>query len=588
MPELREARSSGTWLLWSVFLFSVFVNLLMLTGPLFMLQVYDRVLGSRSEETLAALFILVAVLYGLMGILDYARGRVLARFGARFQSLLDDRVFDAVLRRAILPQERGAPSTGLRDLETVQTVFTSPVMLALFDVPWTPLFIGAIFIFHPWLGWMAVFGLVTLVAVTLLNNFLTRRKTLEAQNSSGQASGFAEQVRRSAEVVRAQGMGSAVSVRWHSLRDEALDQTIKSSDWTGLFTASTKAFRLFLQSAMLAVGAYLVLQGEMTAGAMIAGSILLGRALAPIEQSLGQWPMVQRARAAWSDLARLLAATPPEQDTLALPQPEANVTFKGVSVVPHGGKTPTLSGVTFALAAGEVLGVIGKSGSGKSTLAKTILGLTHTVAGEVRFGGATLDQYGPDALGAYIGYLPQNVVLFSGTIAENIARMTAMPDEAKIVEAAKRANAHEMILSLADGYKTRIQSEDSQLSGGQKQRIALARAFYGDPVLLVLDEPNSALDNDGSVALNLAVREFKASNRSVVILTHRPTAISECDRLIVVDNGRIAADGPRDQVLQSMVSNAGNIQRSMTKMPKSGDAKQADTVKKSDNKVVTS
>ncbi|WP_299965181.1 type I secretion system permease/ATPase [uncultured Roseobacter sp.] len=569
LPELQAARAAGTRLLWAVFLFSVFVNLLMLTGPLFMLQVYDRVLGSRSEETLAALFLLVGVLYALMGTLDYARGRVLARFGARFQSTLDDRVFDAVLRRAILPRERGAPASGLRDLETVQGLFTSPLMLALFDVPWTPLFIGAIFIFHPWLGWMALLGMVILIAITLLNNWLTQPKTMEAQSRSAQADGFAEQVRRSAEVVRAQGMGTAVSSRWHGMRDRALEQTVKSSDWTGLFTATTKSFRLFLQSAMLAVGAYLVLQAEMTAGAMIAGSILLGRGLAPIEQSLSHWPMVQRARGAWSDLAALLAKTAPEDDTHALPKPEATVTFKGVSVVPHGGSAPTLSSVSFSLAAGEVLGVIGKSGSGKSTLAKSILGLTHTAAGEVRFGGATLDQYSADALGAYIGYLPQNVVLFSGTIAENIARMAMQPDEQGVVDAAKRANAHEMILSLPEGYKTLIQSDDSQLSGGQKQRIALARAFYGDPVLLVLDEPNSALDNDGSVALNRAVREFKTSGKSVVILTHRPTAISECDRLLVVENGRILADGPRDEVLKSMVSNVRDIKQSLAKASQS-------------------
>lgn len=569
LSELRAARSAGTWLLWSVFLFSIFVNLLMLTGPLFMLQVYDRVLGSRSEETLVALSVLVIALYGLMGFLDYARGRVLARFGARFQSRLDDRVFDAVLRRALLPKERGAPSSGLRDLETVQSLFTSPVMLALFDVPWTPLFIAAIFIFHPWLGWMAVFGGAALIVITLLNNLLTRRKTLEAQNASGHANGFAEQVRRSAEVVRAQGMGTAVLKRWHGMRDSALEQTIGASDWTGLFSAMTKSFRLFLQSAMLAVGAYLVLQGEMTAGAMIAGSILLGRALAPIEQSIGQWSMVQRASAAWKSLAQLLETTPPEPATLALPQPEATVTFKGVTVMSPGTRVPILSGVTFILPAGEVLGVIGKSGMGKSTLAKTIMGLTHVVSGEVRFGGATLDQYGPDALGAYIGYLPQNVVLFSGTIAENIARMATTPNEAKIVEAAKRANAHEMILSLPDGYKTVVQSEESQLSGGQKQRIALARAFYGDPVLLVLDEPNSALDNDGSVALNLAVREFKSSNRSVVILTHRPTAISECDRLLVIDEGRVKADGPRDEVLRAMISNVSEVERSISKVSRS-------------------
>lgn len=567
LPELRAARAEGTWLLWSVFLFSIFVNLLMLTGPLFMLQVYDRVLGSRSEETLVALFILVAALYGLMGFLDYARGRVLARFGARFQSKLDDRVFDAVLRRALLPNERGAPASGLRDLEMVQTLFTSPVMLALFDVPWTPLFIGAIFIFHPMLGWLAVFGAVALIIITLLNAFLTQKKTLEAQMAAGQANSFAEQARRSAEVVRAQGMGAAVSSRWHGMRDKALDETINSSDWTGLFSAMTKAFRLFLQSAMLALGAYLVLQGQMTAGAMIAGSIMLGRALAPIEQSIGQWPTVQRARGAWAALVKLLQTTPPEHQTHALPTPPANVMFTGVSVVSPGAKTPILSGVSFYLAEGEVLGVIGKSGSGKSTLAKTLLGLTHVAAGEVRFGGATLDQYDHNALGSYIGYLPQNVVLFTGTIAENIARMTTTPDDAKIVEAAKRANAHEMILSLPDGYKTVVMSEDSQLSGGQKQRIALARAFYGDPVLLVLDEPNSALDNEGSVALNTAVREFKASNRSVVILTHRPSAISECDRLLVVEKGRIRANGPRDEVLKSMVNNARDIERTLSKEP---------------------
>jgi ATP-binding cassette subfamily C protein len=564
-PELRKARHSGFWFLWAVFLFSVFVNLLMLTGPLFMLQVYDRVLGSRSEETLAALFLLVGLLYGLMFLLDYARGRVLARFGARFQSSLDGRVFDAVSRRALDPKERATPASGLRDLEAVQMLFISPVMLALFDLPWTPFFIAAIFVFHPWLGWMAIFGGATLIVITLLNHMLTRRKSMEAQLTSQHANGFAEQARRSAEIIRSQGMGGAISARWHQMRHASLEQTIKSSDWTGFFTAMTKSFRLFLQSAMLAVGAYLVLQNEMTGGAMIAGSILLGRALAPIEQSIGQWAMVQRARSAWYALGKLLEATPPAQTKLSLPAPEPNISFASVSVVSQGVKFPILNNVSFSLGAGEVLGVIGKSGSGKSTLAKTLLGLTQVGAGEVRFGGATLDQYDPDALGAYIGYLPQNVVLFSGTIAENIARMSTQPDDAKIVNAAKRANAHKMILSLPEGYKTVVQGDDSQLSGGQRQRIALARALYGNPVLLILDEPNSALDNDGSIALNLAVREFKASNRAVVIMTHRPTAISECDRLLVIEGGRIKADGPRDEVLKSMVANVQNNQQSITK-----------------------
>lgn len=524
-----------------------------------MLQIYDRVLGARSEETLLALFLLVAVLYALMTMLDFARGRILARFGARFQSLLDDRVFDAVMKRSLLSKYRTAPATGLRNLETLQTLFTSPVMLALFDVPWTPLFLAAIFIFHPLMGWLAVAGGGVLIVLTLLNNFLTRRKTLKAQSASQQANSFADMARGSAEIVRAQGMGLAISDRWHVMRDLALDQTIRSSDWTGFFSAVTKSFRLFLQSAMLALGAYLTLRGEMTAGAMIAGSIMLGRALAPIEQSLSQWPLVQRASAGWKSLGELLEETPPDPATMKLPTPEAHVSLKDVTVYPPGSKLATLSNISFDLAPGEVLGIIGKSGSGKSTLAKILLGLWEPANGELRFGGATLDQYAVDDLGSFIGYLPQQVALFTGTIAENIARMSPTPNDEQVVEAAMRANAHEMILSLPDGYKTVVEGSDTQLSGGQRQRIALARAFYGDPVLLVLDEPNSALDSEGSEALNQAVRGFKDTNRAVIIMTHRPMAISECDRLIVIDQGHIKAEGPRDVILKSMIKNAKDV-----------------------------
>lgn len=563
--ELRRARRAGLSLLSAVFLFSVFVNILMLTGPLFMLQVYDRVLGSRSEATLVALFLLVGVLYALMGLLDYARGRVLARFGARFQTELDDRVFDAVLKRSLLPKYRAAPATGLRDLETMQSMFTSPAMLALFDVPWTPIFIGAIFIFHPLLGWMAIGGGAFLVVITLLNNWLTRRKTNEARTASQYAQGFAEQARYSSEIVRSQGMSRAISDRWHGMRETALEQTLNASDWTGLFSALTKSFRLFLQSAMLAVGAWLVLKGELTAGAMIAGSILLGRALSPIEQSIGQWPLVQRSVSGWKALRELLEKTPPDDDAIRLPKPEARLMLNNLSVYAPGAVQPTLSNVSFNLPPGEVLGLIGKSGSGKSTLAKTLLGLIPAVSGEVRLGGATLDQYDPDDLGSFIGYLPQHVSLFTGTVAENIARMSTDPDEDKIIEAAKRANAHEMILSLPEGYKTIVQGQDSQLSGGQRQRIALARAFYNDPVLLVLDEPNSALDAEGSDALNRAVREFKSAEKAVIIMTHRPMAIAECDRLIVIESGEIKAEGPRDDILRSMLRNADDVQHTIAR-----------------------
>ena len=560
---MRKARRNGTGLLIAVFLFSVFVNILMLTGPLFMLQVYDRVLASRSEETLVALSLLVALLYGLMGFLDYARGRVLARFGARFQTSLDDRVFAAEMKRSIAPKFRASPASGLRDLEIMQQVFTSPAMLALFDVPWTPLFMAAIFIFHPFLGWMAVGGGAVLIVVTLLNSWLTQRKSSEAQIASQNAQSFAEQSRLSSEIVRAQGMGRTMAERWHIMRDRALDQTIRASDWTGLFAALTKTFRLFLQSAMLAVGAWLVLKGEMTAGAMIAGSILLGRALAPIEQSIGQWHLVQRSMRGWKLLGELLQSTPPENMTMKLPKPAAQLGLKGLSVMLPEAKQLTLTNINFEVAPGQVLGIIGKSGSGKSTLAKTMLALVRPSTGEIRLGGATLDQYDPDDLGSFIGYLPQQVTLFNGTVAENIARMSMMPDEAKVIEAAQQANAHEMILTLPDGYKTVVQGQDSQLSGGQRQRIALARAFYNDPVLLVLDEPNSALDAEGSEALNRAVRDFKRSDRAVIIMTHRPSAIAECDRLMVIDQGRVKADGPRDEVMQAMLRNVDTVKQTI-------------------------
>ena len=561
--ELRQARNRGVSLLGAVFLFSIFTNLLMLTGPLFMLQIYDRVLGSRSEETLVALSLLVGMLYVMMGLLDYARGRVLARFGARFQSELDGRVFEAVMKRSLQPRFRAAPVSGLHNLEAVQTMFTSPAMLAVFDVPWTPLFIAAIFVFHPLMGWMALAGGSVLIVVTLLNHWLTRRKSGAAQMASRQAHDFADNARMSTEIVRSQGMSRAISTRWHALRDRALEQTIYASDWTGMFSALTKAFRLFLQSAILALGAWLVLGGELTAGAMIAGAILLGRALAPIEQSIGQWPLVQRAMTGWRALGAFLGETPPPGEAVRLPRPDALLTAQGVAVYVQGVKPPILANINFSVAPGQVVGIIGKSGSGKTTLAKALSGLIEPNAGEIRLGGATLSQYDPDQLGAFIGYLPQQITLFRGTVAENIARMSPEPDEQKVVEAAQRANAHHIVLSLPDGYQTMIEGQQSQLSGGQRQRIALARAFYSDPVLLVLDEPNSALDGEGSEALNQAVREFRSSERSVVIMTHRPMAIAECDRLIVLEGGVIKANGPRDEVMKSVLRNAEEVRKAI-------------------------
>lgn len=562
--ELVSARKSGRFYIISVFLFSSVVNLLFLTGPLFMLQVYDRVLGSRSEETLVALFILVGVLYAVMAILDYVRGRVLARFGAQFQETLDERVFTAVLRRSLRPAERGAHVGGMRDLETIQGALASPGIMSLFDLPWTPIFFAALFVFHPMLGWLGIAGGAVLIILTMLNQILTKSSVLDAQSASAQASHFADQIRTKAELARAQGMLSVLTQRWRHLRQDAQDNTVRASDVSGLITTVTKALRLFLQSAMLALGAWLVLQGEMTAGAMIAASILLGRGLGPIEQSLAQWPQLQKARAGWLGLIRLLSSVPPAQSQTELPRPKAALMVADLTVVPPGSRKPNLRGVSFALNPGQVLGVIGKSGSGKSTLARALVGLWTPSGGEVRLDSARLDQYESEVLGSYIGYLPQDVVLFTGTVAENIARMSLSPNDAKVVKAAKIAGAHDLILTLPQGYDTVIEGGDIQLSGGQRQRLALARAVYGGPELLILDEPNSALDAEGSNALGQAIRAMKAAGKSVIIMTHRPTAIAECDTLVVLDQGAVKAYGPRDQIMNTMLANAKDVAQAIT------------------------
>lgn len=563
--ELRAALKKGRGLLVAAFVFSIFVNILMLTGPLYMLQVYDRVLASRSVETLTALTALIAGLFLMMGVLDFARGRLLARVGARFQDTLDTRVFEATVRRAINPKDQALAQAALRDMDTVQGFYASPLLLSLMDMPWTPLFVAAIFLFHPLLGWLAVAGGCVLVVLALLNQILTSNRVREAQLTQQGAHAFADQARQGGEVVMTQGMRSMMRDRWSDWRQEGLKKTISAADWTGSFTSVIKTFRMFLQSAMLGLGAYLVLQGEMTPGSMIAGTILLGRAMAPIEQAVGQWPVLQRARAGSKALAEYLRHVPPIESQTELPVPEARLKITALTVVPPGSRTPTLRNISFELEPGRALGVIGRSGSGKSTLARALLGYWPPTTGEIRLGGATLNQYDPDRLGQHIGYLPQQVTLFSGTIAENIARMARNPDGQAVVQAAKRSNAHEMITQLADGYDTKLNGNENQLSGGQRQRIALARALFGDPVLLILDEPNSALDSDGTEALNHAIRDFKAAGNSVIIMTHRPIAIAECDTLMVIEKGCVASIGPRDEVMNKMLKNAGNVRQTFSK-----------------------
>ena len=559
LAELRAARRQSRMAMVAVFIFSVFVNLLMLTSSLYMLQVYDRVLGSRSVETLVALSILVAFLFLAMGILDHARARIMARIGARLQDGLDRRVFSAAVHRLTLSPGDPAALAAQRDLEAVQRLWASPVLLALFDIPWTPFFIAAIFVFHAWLGWLAIAGGLILVVVALLNKRSSEFPLTRANAAGMQAERLSDNLKSEAEAVQALGMAGAGFDRWQKARALALEQSIQAADLTGAFSSVTKVFRMFLQSAMLGLGAWLVLRGELSSGAMIAGSILMGRALAPIEQAVGSWPLVSRAREGHTRLADLLSRTPIEPPRTALPRPRAILEAQNLSVVPPGDNQPVLRSVSFRLDPGQALGIIGPSGCGKSSLARALIGVWRPAGGKVRLDGATLDQYDPDVLGSYFGYLPQRITLFDGTIAQNIARLQEAPDGLKVVEAAKKAAAHDMIVKLPDGYDTRVSTLGGRLSGGQIQRIGLARALYGDPVILVLDEPNSNLDNDGSLALNLAIREMKADGRAVLIMAHRPAAIQECDLLLVLEDGARRAFGPRDQVLKDMVKNHAEI-----------------------------
>ncbi|SHI89399.1 type I secretion system permease/ATPase [Wenxinia saemankumensis] len=557
--ELRRARNESGWLYASVAAFSFVVNLLMLTGPLYMLNVYDRVLGSRSIETLVGLTVLVVFMYGMMGLLDLVRGRVMNRVAGRFHDRLGRRVFEAQIRGAGNQAVSREAQTGLRDLESIQRLIGSPALMALYDLPFAPVFFLGIFIFHPWLGYLALIGAGVLIALAILNQLTSRSQLETANRETVMAESFGSQIRQESELVQSLGMRGAAFDRWQDSRGQALRSTVRATDISGGYTAIIKAFRLLLQSAMLGLGAYLVLLNQLTPGAMIAGSILLGRALSPIEMIVNQSAVFQRAREGWGSLSRLLGAVSPQASRTALPRPRAHLSVEQLTVVVPGESQATLRMLSFKVEPGQAVGVIGASGAGKSTLAKALTGLWPATAGKVRLDGAALDQYDPDVLGSYVGYLPQRVGLFDGTIRDNIARLSPRPDDAAVVEAAKMAAAHDMILRLPDGYDTRVTALGGRLSGGQIQRIGLARAMYGDPEILVLDEPNSNLDNEGSQALNRAIRDYKTRGKAVLIMAHRPAAIQECDMLLMIENGTRRAFGPRDEVLSQVVKNAQEI-----------------------------
>ncbi|EAR21906.1 type I secretion system permease/ATPase [Nitrococcus mobilis] len=548
--ELDDALSASRGVFGSVGIFSFFINALMLTVPLYMLQVYGRVLASRSEDTLLMLTILALGLLLTLGLVDLARSRILVRVGARFDNRLSDSVLSAMLVSRLRSQRtHGQP---LRDLETIRTFLTGPGLLALFDAPWTPIFILVIFVLHPVLGFVALGGAVILFALAIVGELITRGPLREASKVSVNSHAFAESSLRNAEAIQAMGMMTGLLRRWLRRQETAIALQALASDRAGGVSASAKIVRQLLQIGMLGVGAYLAIRQVITPGVMVVASIIMARALAPVEVAINSWRSFLSARSAYARLQDLMAQWRPAQEPMKLPKPSGVLAVEGVVAAPPGATKAILKGVSFALSKGEMLGLIGPNAAGKSTLARLLVGVWEPAAGHIRLDGADVCRWNREQLGPHVGYLPQDVELFDGTVAENIARFHEQPAGDKVVAAAKRADVHEMILELPEGYDTPIGEGGSVLSAGQRQRIALARALYGDPVLIVLDEPNSNLDAEGEEALRTALTNLRAAGKTVVVIAHRPAIINAVDKLLVLRDGRVNMFGPPAEVLPSV------------------------------------
>lgn len=556
----------------TVGVFSGFINLLMLSPAIYMLQIYDRVLGSRNETTLVVLTLLVVGAYIFMGALEAVRAWVLVRVGARLDSQLNERAYTAAFERN-LARPGSNTAQPIHDLTAVRQTLTGAALIAAFDAPWLPIYLGVIFMFSTALGWFALGGAVLLVILALINERLSKPKLDEAQKYSIQSSQALTNNLRNAEVIEAMGMLPRIRARWYELHRKQIQLQAKASDQAGVLSGMTKFLRIAMQSLVLGFGALLVLEGKMTAGMMIAASILVGRALAPAELLVANWKQIVSGRSAYARLKELLATHPPRVAGMSLPKPRGDISLEAATVAAPGTNRLILKGLTLNINAGDVVAVVGPSASGKSSLARLLVGVWPTVGGSARLDGASIYQWNKDELGPYIGYLPQDIELFDGTVAENIARFGEI-DAEKVVEAAKRVGMHEQILHFPKGYDTPLGVEGSNLSGGQRQRIGLARALYGDPALIVLDEPNSNLDDAGEKALVDAVKELKSRGKTVVLITHRVSTLSVVDKILVLADGMAVAFGPRDQVLQSMQGKppapAAATARRLTAIPPAG------------------
>ena len=525
------------------------INLLALTGSFYMLQVYDRVLGSRSLPTLVGLTLLMLMLYALYGGLDAVRSQVIARLGGRIDRQMRSGVLSAVLRSPLRSPLPGDGLQPIRDLDQIRAVMSGAGPAALFDIPWLPV--------YPYLGMVATGGAVVMLAATVLTERRSHGPARAVAKSGAERQGFLDVARRNLEVIRAHGLEPVFLKRWTQVSDRHMDDLVRSVDGPGPLVAFSRIFRMALQSLILAVGAYVVIKGEASGGVIIASSIISGRALAPIESAIANWRGLVAARQAYGRLVKILETGDARAPANVLPPPHAQLSVEALGVAPPGVSRLVVQDVTFELKAGDGMGLIGPSASGKSSLARALVGVWLPHRGTVRLDGATLDHWSPEQLGPHIGYLPQGVEIFEGTIAENIARLESQPDPAKIVAAAQEAGIHEMILAMPQDYSTKVGVAGTALSAGQKQRLALARALYGDPFLIVLDEPNSNLDADGDAALGRALARVRERGGIVVVVAHRPSAIGSLNKLMVMASGQVQAFGEKDEVLARMTQRAG-------------------------------
>jgi PrtD family type I secretion system ABC transporter len=536
-----------------VAIFSALINLLLLTSPLFMLQVYDRVLTSRSHQTLIALLGIATLLLVLMAILDQLRASILTRIGLSLDRALREHVFNGVIEQQLLRQTSGDGQQPVRDLDVVRTFLAGPGPIALFDLPWMPFYVAICFLLHPLLGALAIAGALILVGLTIWGYYAAKEPTRNAVEHASRRNAWIEGGRRNAETLRALGMLGAIRSRWTEAHLATLVAQMRGADAAGRIAAFTKAFRILLQSILLAAGAYLVIERLATPGVMLAASVIAARALQPIEQVVGQWRPFLQYRDARARLANLAVAT--DAKRTSLPPPSQEISLANVAIAPHGARNAILAGINFKLKAGQAVAVIGPSGAGKSTLARGLVGVWPIARGELRLDGAMQDQWHPDDLGRLIGYLPQSVELFDGTVADNIARFSPDRQDAAVVAAAEMAGAMQMIKKLPQGFDTPIGEMAVALSAGQRQRIGLARALYDNPFLVVLDEPNSNLDAEGEAALGKAIRAVRERGGIVVVMAHRPSALAEVDQVLFVRDGTQGMFGPRDEILKRVVVN---------------------------------